>query len=103
MKDLNYGKDYQYAYAFDGNFVNMEFLPDAISGLRLYEPGNNAREEEMRSFWKDFGRRSMDIDRFSKQIALSEGYRNEFTYWHTKSSYWPVDDYQWQGVLNKPF
>lgn len=52
MKDLNYGKEYQYAHAFEGNFVNMEFLPDAICGLRLYEPGNNAREEEMRSFLK---------------------------------------------------
>jgi putative ATPase len=52
MKDLNYGKDYQYAHAFEGNFVNMEFLPEAISGLRLYEPGNNAREEEMRAFLK---------------------------------------------------
>jgi putative ATPase len=52
MKDMNYGKDYQYAHSFEGNFVNMEFLPDAISGLRLYEPGNNAREEEMRAFLK---------------------------------------------------
>jgi putative ATPase len=57
MKDMNYGKDYQYAHSFEGNFVNMEFLPDAISGLRLYEPGNNAREEEMRNvlkrLWKE--------------------------------------------------
>jgi putative ATPase len=52
MKDLNYGKDYQYAHSFAGNFINMEFLPDAISGQRFYEPGNNAREEEMRSFLK---------------------------------------------------
>ncbi len=57
MKDLNYGKDYQYAHAFAGNFVNMEFLPDAISGKTFYEPGANAREEEMRIFlrklWKE--------------------------------------------------
>lgn len=57
MKDLNYGKDYQYAHSFAGNFVTMEFLPDAISGQRFYEPGNNAREEEMRNFlrklWKE--------------------------------------------------
>lgn len=52
MKDLNYGKDYQYAHSFEGNFVNMEFLPDAISGMRFFEPGNNAREEEMRNFLK---------------------------------------------------
>jgi putative ATPase len=57
MKDMNYGKDYQYAHAFAGNFVNMEFLPDAISGKTFYEPGVNAREEEMRLFlrklWKE--------------------------------------------------
>jgi len=52
MKDLNYGKDYQYAHAFAGNFVNMEFLPDAISGKVFYEPGANPREEEMRIFLK---------------------------------------------------
>jgi putative ATPase len=52
MKDLNYGKDYQYAHSFSGNFVDMEFLPDTISGQRFYEPGNNAREEEMRNFLK---------------------------------------------------
>jgi putative ATPase len=57
MKDLNYGKDYQYAHGFAGNFVNMEFLPDAITGRKFYEPGANAREEEMRAFlrklWKE--------------------------------------------------
>jgi putative ATPase len=57
MKDLNYGKDYQYAHAYEGNFVNMEFLPDAISGEVFYEPGSNPREEEMRTFlrklWKE--------------------------------------------------
>jgi putative ATPase len=57
MKDMGYGKEYQYAHAFEGNFVNMEFLPDAIKGQVLYEPGANPREEEMRQFlrklWKE--------------------------------------------------
>ena len=57
MKDLNYGKDYQYAHSFEGNFINMEFLPDAIQGKVFYEPAANAREEEMRVFlrkrWKE--------------------------------------------------
>ncbi len=48
MKELNYGKGYQYAHQQDGNFVNMEFLPDEISGKKLFEPGDNPREEEMR-------------------------------------------------------
>ena len=52
MKDLNYGKDYQYAHSFDGNFVNMEFLPDAIRGAKFYDPGHNPREEELRNYLK---------------------------------------------------
>jgi putative ATPase len=57
MKELGYGKGYQYAHSYEGNFVNMEFLPDKISGQKFYEPGNNAREEELRKhlrvLWKD--------------------------------------------------
>lgn len=57
MKELNYGKNYQYAHDFDNNFVNMEFLPEKIKGTKFYEPGKTAREEEHRRFlkerWKD--------------------------------------------------
>ena len=57
MKKLDYGKGYQYAHSYEGNFVNMEFLPDKIKGTKFYEPGNNAREAELRkylrSLWKD--------------------------------------------------
>lgn len=52
MKDLNYGKSYQYAHAYDGNFANMEFLPEKISGSKLYDPGNNTREQETRNYLK---------------------------------------------------
>lgn len=53
MKELGYGKDYQYAHEFEGNFANMEFLPDAIRGTRFYEPGRNPREEELRTFLRN--------------------------------------------------
>ncbi len=57
MKDLNYGKDYQYAHSYKGNFAEMEFLPEEIKGTRLFDPGKNAREEEMRkqlrALWKE--------------------------------------------------
>lgn len=52
MKDLDYGKGYQYAHEFRNNFVAMEFLPDAIKGTKFYEPGKNAREEELRNYLK---------------------------------------------------
>lgn len=57
MKNLGYGKEYQYAHSFENNFVNMEFLPDEIKGMKFYEPGKNAREDEMRKhlrmLWKE--------------------------------------------------
>jgi putative ATPase len=53
MKKLNYGKEYQYAHSFENNFVNMEFLPEEIKNSLLYNPGKNAREEELRKFLKE--------------------------------------------------
>lgn len=56
MKDLNFGKDYQYAHSHEGNFVDLEFLPEEISGTQFYEPGNNSTEnkiaEQLRKKWK---------------------------------------------------
>ncbi len=57
MKDMNYGKDYRYAHDFEGNFANQEFLPEEIKGTKLYDPGNNPRENEIRrslkGWWKE--------------------------------------------------
>ncbi len=56
MKDLNYGKGYEYAHNYEGSFSAMEFLPDALKGTKFFEPGKNAREEELRQYlrarWK---------------------------------------------------
>jgi putative ATPase len=46
MKNIGYGKDYKYAHSFEGNFIDQDFLPDAIKGTKIYDPGNNAREHE---------------------------------------------------------
>ena len=53
MKQMDYGKGYQYAHDYEGNFVAQEFLPKEISGAKLFNPGNNARENELRKFLKD--------------------------------------------------
>jgi len=57
MKDLGYGRGYKYSHAYEGNFSEQEYLPEKLSGTKFYEPGNNAREEELRKFlrllWKD--------------------------------------------------
>ena len=52
MKDLDYGKGYEYAHDHDLNFAKQEFLPKEISQTKLYEPGQNAKEEAIRSFLK---------------------------------------------------
>lgn len=57
MKELGYGDDYQYAHNYEGNFAEHEFLPEEIKDTKLYEPGNNLRENGLRDYlkqrWKD--------------------------------------------------
>lgn len=57
MKNLDYGKNYEYSHSYENNFSAQEYLPEAIAGKTFYEPGKNAREEELRKFlknlWKD--------------------------------------------------
>jgi putative ATPase len=57
MKKLGYGKDYKYSHMGEGNFMDQEYLPEKIAGTKLYDPGSNAREDELRKFlkqrWKD--------------------------------------------------
>ena len=48
MKDLGYHDGYKYAHAYEGNFVEQEFLPNEISGTVLYVPQDNPRERELR-------------------------------------------------------
>ena len=52
MQEIGYGKEYLYSHNFSGNFSKQEYLPDSISGVKFYEPGNNLRESEMREYLK---------------------------------------------------
>ncbi len=57
MKELGYGDNYKYAHSYDNNFAEHEFLPEEIINTKLYNPGNNTRENAQRQFlkarWKD--------------------------------------------------
>ncbi len=57
MENLGYGQGYAYAHDHEKNFSAQEYLPEQLGGKKFYEPGKNAREEEMRRFlkerWKD--------------------------------------------------
>lgn len=48
MKQLDYGKNYGYAHDHPGNFVEQEFLPENLSGTRLFDPQANGPEEKLR-------------------------------------------------------
>jgi len=57
MQELGYGKQYQYADDYEGNFVKQEFLPEQLKGQQIYNPGKNKKENEFRNYlkglWKD--------------------------------------------------
>ncbi len=53
MKDMDYGKNYQYSHLGQDNFIEQEYLPAPLVGTKFYEPGNNTRENELRKFLKD--------------------------------------------------
>jgi putative ATPase len=53
MKDLSYGKDYQYSHKGENNFIEQEYLPDAIKNTTLYQPQKNSREQEIRKFLQE--------------------------------------------------
>ena len=53
MKELGYGDEYKYSHDGAGNFIAQEFLPKEITNQKLYDPGDNAREEGIRKFLKN--------------------------------------------------
>lgn len=57
MKNMGYGKNYEYSHSYENNFSPQEYLPKEIAGMKFFDPGKNAREEELRKFlkslWKD--------------------------------------------------
>ncbi|MDE7167106.1 MAG: hypothetical protein K2O17_08785, partial [Bacteroidaceae bacterium] len=52
-----YSQNYKYAHDYEGNFVNQQFLPDALQGTRFWQPQNNPSElklrERMQQLWGD--------------------------------------------------
>lgn len=60
MKHLNYGKNYKYAHDFENHFVEQEFLPDEISKTTIYEPANNAKENQFREILKKLWKNRYD-------------------------------------------
>ena len=53
MKDLDYGVDYKYSHDYPDNFIAQEFLPEAVSGTKIYNPGKNPREQQFKETLKN--------------------------------------------------
>lgn len=57
MKQLGYGKDYKYAHAYAGHFVEQQFLPDELAQTRIWHAQENPAEaklkERMVHLWGD--------------------------------------------------
>ncbi len=47
MKELGYGEGYKYAHDYEGNYVEQQFLPDALAGTRFWQAGDNPSEARM--------------------------------------------------------
>ncbi len=60
MKNIGYGKDYKYAHQYENNFVDLEFMPEKISGTKIYDPANNPHEIKTRSWLKNLWKKKYD-------------------------------------------
>ncbi|MFT7629001.1 MAG: putative ATPase [Ulvibacter sp.] len=61
MKELGYGKDYEYAHNYEGNFIAHEFLPEEIKGTSFYKPGNNPKENSLKIYLKSLWKEKYDF------------------------------------------
>ena len=56
MKDMDYGKDYQYPHSYPDHFVDANYFPNGETQT-YYHPSNQGREEwiqnRLKSLWKD--------------------------------------------------
>lgn len=59
LKDLNYGRDYQYPHNYPGGFVSQQYLPDKLIKSRFYFPSERGFEAKISALLKRI-RRVMD-------------------------------------------
>ena len=52
MKDLEYGKDYEYAHDTEEKLTRMECLPESLAGTVYYHPTDQGDEEKVKNACK---------------------------------------------------
>ena len=59
MRNMGYGKGYQYSHDHPGHFVEQDFLPPSLKDRRYYQPTEEGTEKEigqrMKEWWGDGG------------------------------------------------
>ena len=65
MRELDYGKDYQYAHDMEGKVAAMECLPPSLANRRYYHPTHEGRE-------KLLAQRMEEIDKLRKPKSNKE-------------------------------
>lgn len=53
MEKAGYGTGYKYAHDFPGHFVDLEFMPEGLSGKKFWQPAENAAEEKLKARMDD--------------------------------------------------
>ncbi len=56
MKELEYGKDYQYAHDLEGRVAAMDCLPASLAGRRYYQPTGEGRERQLAQRMEEIAR-----------------------------------------------
>ena len=54
MKNLGYGKDYQYAHDFPDQVVEQQHLPDNLTGRKYYSPSESGYEKQIKERLHDW-------------------------------------------------
>ncbi|MDD5286818.1 MAG: replication-associated recombination protein A, partial [Desulfuromonadaceae bacterium] len=57
MKELGYGKDYQYAHDYDDGYSGQGCLPEQLAGRKFYEPKGHGYEKNIVERMEWFSRR----------------------------------------------
>ena len=47
MKEMGYGDGYKYSHDYPNNFVEQQYMPDALLGMRLWQAQHSSNEEKL--------------------------------------------------------
>jgi putative ATPase len=60
MRDLGYGKEYQYAHNLEEKVADMKCLPDSLQGRRYYQPSDQGMERKIRQILQEIKKRKQN-------------------------------------------